>query len=189
MSEEEVQATPGAGSGASPQVPTEPQAEGFTPGLTREQQLESELAEAQDRYMRNLAETENFKKRVERERVEERAYSAQKVVVSLLPLVDNLERALNAAKAQGGEVEGPLVQLEKGVELVLKQFEEVLKKEGVQAVEAVIGQAFDPNFHQALLQEPSSEHAEGAVLEVLQKGYRMGDRLLRPTLVKVASAA
>jgi molecular chaperone GrpE len=68
-------------------------------------------------------------------------------------LVDNLERALNAAKAQGGEAEGPLAQLEKGVELVLKQFEEVLKKEGVSAVEAAVGQAFDPNFHQALLQE------------------------------------
>lgn len=181
MAEEEV------GSGASAQAP-EPQAEGFTPGLTREQQLEAELAEAQDRYMRNLAETENFKKRVERERVEERAYSSQKIVVSLLPLVDNLERALNAAKA-GGQAEGPLAQLEKGVELVLKQFEEALKKEGVSAVEAPIGQAFDPNYHQALLQEASSEHPEGSVLEVLQKGYRMGDRLLRPALVKVSAGS
>ena len=181
MSDEEAVQSPGA--------PEEPQADGFTPGLTREQQLESELAEAQDRYMRNLAETDNFKKRVERERVEERAYSSQKIVVSLLPLVDNLERALNAAKAQGGEAEGPLAQLEKGVELVLKQFEEALKKEGVSAVEAPVGQAFDPNFHQALLQEASSEHPEGAVLEVLQKGYRMGDRLLRPTLVKVSAGA
>jgi molecular chaperone GrpE (heat shock protein) len=112
MSETDPTQTPPVAAGA--ETAPEPSAEGFTPGLTREQQLESELAEAQDRYMRNLAETENFKKRVERERVEERAYSSQKIVVSLLPLVDNLERALNAAKAQGGEAEGPLAQLEKG---------------------------------------------------------------------------
>jgi molecular chaperone GrpE len=184
MSDESVEQIPQPETAAAGGVP-----EGFTPGLTREQQLEAELAEAQDRYMRNLAETENFKKRVARERVEERAYAAQEVVLSLLPLVDNLERALNAAKAQGGEAEGPLAQLEKGVDLVLKQFEDALKKQGVAVVEAPVGMAFDPNLHQALLQEPSSEHDEGAVLEVLQKGYKMGDRLIRPALVKVATAA
>jgi molecular chaperone GrpE len=183
MSDETAEQSPQPETAAAEAVP-----EGFTPGLTREQQLEAELAEAQDRYMRNLAETENFKKRVARERVEERAYAAQEVILGLLPLVDNLERALNAAKAQGGEAEGPLAQLEKGVDLVLKQFEEALKKQGVGVVEAPVGMAFDPNLHQALLQEPSSVHEEGAVLEVLQKGYKMGDRLIRPALVKVASA-
>ena len=168
--------------------------DGFTPGLTREQQLEAELADAQDRYMRNLAETDNFKKRVARERVEERAYAAQEVVLGLLPLVDNLERALSSAKIQA--IDGPttgagqaLVQLEKGVELVLKQFEEMLRKQGVAVVDAPVGVAFDPNFHQALLQEASAEHPEGSILEVLQKGYRMGDRLIRPALVKVSAAA
>jgi molecular chaperone GrpE len=184
MSDETLDQIPQPDSAADAPVP-----EGFTPGLTREQQLEAELSEAQDRYMRNLAETENFKKRVARERVEERAYAAQEVVLSLLPLVDNLERALSAAKAQGGEADGPLAQLEKGVDLVLKQFEEALKKQGVAVVEAPVGTPFDPNLHQALLQEPSSEHAEGSVLEVLQKGYRMGDRLIRPALVKVAAGA
>jgi molecular chaperone GrpE len=169
-------------------VPAGDTAAGFTPGLTREQQLEAELAEAQDRYMRNLAETENFKKRVARERVEERAFAAQEVVLGLLPLVDNLERALGAAKAQGSEGDQPLLQFEKGVELVLRQFDELLRKQGVNAVEAAKGQAFDPNVHQALLQEASTEHPEGSILEVLQKGYRLGDRLLRPALVKVASA-
>jgi molecular chaperone GrpE len=182
----EEQAPAGAPAEAAP---AEPSAEGFTPGLTREQQLESELAEAQDRYMRNLAETENFKKRVERERVEERAYSSQKIVGGLLPVIDNLERALAAAKAQGGEAPPPaLAQLEKGVELVLRQFEDMLKKEGVAMVPAEAGQEFDPNVHQALLQEPSTAYPEGAVLEVLQKGYKMGDRLLRPALVKVVAA-
>jgi molecular chaperone GrpE len=183
MSDETVEQPPQPEMAAAGPVP-----EGFTPGVTREQQLEAELADAQDRYMRNLAETENFKKRVARERVEERAFAAQEVVLGLLPLVDNLERALGAAKAQGSEGDAPLLQFEKGVELVLRQFEEVLRKQGVAVVEAPVGSAFDPNFHQALLQEPSAEHPEGSILEVLQKGYRLGDRLIRPALVKVAAA-
>jgi molecular chaperone GrpE len=171
----------------SPEIPTPA---GFEPGLppaepatNREAELEQELAEANDKYVRVLAETENFKKRVARERVEERAFAAQEVVVSLLPIADNLERALKAAHA-AGDVEGPLA---KGVELVLKQFEDALKKQGVSAVETVVGQPFDPQVHQPLLQEPAPGQPEGAILEVLQKGYRLGDRLLRPSLVKVAA--
>lgn len=172
----------------------EPSAEGFEPGLPtaepetdRESELEQELADAKDRYVRTLAEVENFKKRVARERVEERAFAAQEVVVSLLPILDNLDRALAAAKAQGDAgAEGPLA---KGVELVLRQFEDAMRKQGVSAVETVLGQPFDPNLHQPLLQEAAPGHAEGAILEVLQKGYRLGDRLLRPSMVKVATAA
>ena len=176
----------------------------FTPGLEtapapveagpepvegHEQQLEAELAEAKDRYLRTLAEVDNFKKRLARERVEERAYAAQEVVQSVLPVADNLERALASAKAQApaGGADPLLDQLIKGVELVVKQLEDALKKQGVSAVEAAVGQPFDANSHQPLLQEPSAEHDEGAILEVLQKGYRLGDRLLRPTLVKVAT--
>ena len=166
-----------------------PVPEGFEPGLPsaepatdREGELQKELDEAKDQYLRTLAEVENFKKRVARERVEERAYAAQEVIVGLLPIVDNLERAL--ASAQGGDASTEA--LRKGVELVLKQFEDVLRKQGVSAVDTPLGQAFDPHVHQPLLQEPSAEHEEGAVLEVLQKGYRLGDRLLRPSLVKTA---
>lgn len=168
-------------------------ADGFVPGLPgaepesdRESELEQELADAKDKYVRTLAEVENFKKRVARERVEERAYAAQDVLQSLLPIVDNLERALASAKGPDGIApEGPLGQLAKGVELVYKQLEDALKKQGVNAVETTLGQAFDPNVHQPLLQEPS-DLEEGAILEVLQKGYRLGDRLLRPSMVKVA---
>lgn len=169
-----------------------PVPEGFEPGLpsaepesNREQELELQLADANDKYVRILAETENFKKRVARERVEERAFAAQEVVVSLLPIADNLERALQAAHA-AGDVEGPLA---KGVELVLKQFEDALRKQGVVVVETPLGLPFDPNLHQPLLQEPAEGQPEGAVLEVLQKGYRLGDRLLRPSMVKVAAGA
>jgi len=168
-------------------------ADGFVPGLPgaepetdRESELEIELAEAKDKYLRTLAEVDNFKKRLARERVEERAYAAQEVLQSLLPIVDNLERALASTRGPDGAApEGPLGQLVKGVELVYKQLEDSLKKQGVVAVETTVGAPFDPNFHQPLLQEPS-ELEEGAILEVLQKGYRLGDRLLRPSMVKVA---
>ncbi|MGH7441540.1 MAG: nucleotide exchange factor GrpE [bacterium] len=156
---------------------------------SREQELQSALDEARDKYVRVLAETENFKKRVARERVEERAYAAQDAVQALLPVVDNLERALAAAKAvttAAQAADSPLAQLEKGVELVLRQFEDALRKQGVNAVETPLGKPFDPNLHQPLVQQDSSDAEEGAVLEVLQKGWRMGDRLLRPSMVKVA---
>jgi molecular chaperone GrpE len=180
-------------------APAPAPAEGFEPGLgaaapaepelTREQQLEADLADAKDRYLRTLAEVDNFKKRLARERVEERAYAAQEVLQSILPVADNLERALVSAKSQAPVqgVDPALDQLIKGVDLVVKQLEDALKKQGVSPVEAAVGQPFDANSHQPLLQEPSADHAEGAILEVLQKGYRLGDRLLRPTLVKVAT--
>ena len=185
---EEIQGDPAA-NGAGPEG-FEPSFTGAEAPPTREQELEAALAEAQDKYVRTLAETENFKKRMARERVEERAFSAQEVVQAFLPVVDNLERALAAAKAAAdvsSAPDSPLSQLEKGVELVLRQFEDALKKQGVVAVEAPVGKAFDPNLHQPLVQEEGSGHDEGAVLEVLQKGWRMGDRLLRPSMVKVAA--
>ncbi len=159
-------------------------------GSGREERLKAELAEAQDKYLRVVAETENFKKRVARERLEEKAFAAREVVLALLPVVDNLERALGAAKAAGaaGEAagEGPLAQLEKGVELVLRQFEDALRRQGVEAVSAEIGKPFDPNQHQPLTQVDDPAAVDGAVMAVLQKGWRMGDRLLRPCMVQVA---
>ena len=154
-----------------------------------EEVLAQELAEAKDKYLRTLAEVDNFKKRVARERVEERAYAAQDVVTSMLPIIDNLERTLAAAQASPAQENAALGQLLKGVELVAKQMEDALRKQGVMVVEASVGQIFDPNLHQPLLQEESADAVEGAILEVLQKGYRLGDRLLRPSMVKVATRA
>jgi molecular chaperone GrpE len=181
-------------------LPADGQSSDFTPGfeaapageepqLSREQQLEAELGEAKDKYLRTLAEVENFKKRLARERVEERAFAAQEIIQAVLPVADNLERALSSGKAQAPApgADPALEQLIKGVELVVKQFEDVLKKQGVVPVDTPIGKPFDPHQHQPLLQEPSADHEEGAVLELLQKGYRLGDRLLRPSMVKVAT--
>jgi molecular chaperone GrpE len=147
--------------------------------------LKLQLDELNDRYMRMLAETENYKKRVARERVEERSYAAQDAIQMVLPIADNLERALEAVPAEA-RAEGALAQLAKGVELTLRQFEDALRRLGVEPVVAQVGKPFDPNFHQALFHEDHAEHDEGAILAVLQKGYKMGERVLRPSMVKVS---
>ncbi len=134
-----------------------------------------------DKYLRMLADTENFKKRVARERGEERSYAAQETILAVLPLADNLGLALQAAKKANES--GPLV---KGVELSLRQFEDILRRLGVESVPAEIGKPFDPNLHQALFQEEHPEMEEGSILEVMQKGYKIGDRLIRPAMIKVS---
>jgi molecular chaperone GrpE len=103
------------------------------------------------------------------------------VLKDLLPIVDNFERALQAA---GSDTDS----LRKGVELIYQQMLDFLKKRGVTPIEA-LGADFDPNFHQAVIHETSGAHREGEVMEELQRGYMLGDRLLRPAMVKVAKTA
>jgi molecular chaperone GrpE len=142
--------------------------------------LRREKDAVQDRLLRTAAEFDNYRKRVDRERRDLGDYIAAEVVGELLPIIDNLERALDAASETD--------PLRKGVELTLKQMLEVLRKRGVKPIEA-LGADFDPNFHQAVIHEASSEHREGEVMEELQRGYLIGERLLRPAMVKVAKAA
>jgi molecular chaperone GrpE len=97
----------------------------------------------------------------------------------MLPIIDNLERALQAAP--GGEPEG----LRKGVELIHRQMLDLLRKRGARPIDS-LGADFDPNLHQAVVHEASDQHREGEVMEELQRGYVLGDRLLRPAMVKVA---
>jgi molecular chaperone GrpE len=156
-----------------------PQAEA-APELSIEEKLRAELNEANDKYLRMMAETENFKKRVQRERTEERQYSVQETVLAFLSVADNLDRALQAAITHG-----EAGQLSKGVELTLRQFEDTLRRLNVELLVVEKGQAFNPNLHQALFQEEHAEFEEGAILEVLQKGYKLGDRVIRPAMVKV----
>jgi molecular chaperone GrpE len=134
-----------------------------------------------DRLLRTAAEFDNYRKRIERERAEFAAFAASDVLTDLLPIVDNLERALEAATGAEGEA------LRKGVELIHKQMLDVLRRRGVKPIEA-LGADFDPNFHQAVIHESSTDHREGQVIGELQRGYMLGDRLLRPAMVKVAKA-
>ncbi|HWO40237.1 MAG TPA: nucleotide exchange factor GrpE [Candidatus Eisenbacteria bacterium] len=147
------------------------------------EQLELKEKEAQanyDRYLRQLAEVENFKKRMAREKEDMIRFANESLLRDMLPVIDNLERAI--AHAQGGGNGKPLVE---GVEMVLKGLLDVLAKHGLVPISA-IGQPFDPAVHEAMAQVESAAHAPNTVIEEHHKGYRLFDRLLRPALVSVA---
>jgi molecular chaperone GrpE len=144
------------------------------------EELRRERDTLQDRLLRTAAEFDNYRKRMDRERRELADYTAGEAVKELLPIIDNLERALQAAAEDD--------PLRKGVELIHRQMIEMLRKRGVTPIEA-LGADFDPNFHQAVIHEESAQHREGEVMEELQRGYVVGDRLLRPAMVKVAKTA
>jgi len=147
------------------------------------QQLESKEQEnkiLQDKYLRLYAEFENYKKRVARDQEEYAKYANERLLKELLPVVDNLERAIFHSK----EVQEPSKILE-GLELILKQCLEVMGKFGMNSIQSHL-QPFDPARHQALGQMESNEYEEGTVIEEVQKGYRFNDRILRPALVIVS---
>jgi len=139
--------------------------------------LEKERDEHLDDLKRVAAEFENYRKRVARDQASQAARAHERLVKELLPVLDDLERALEAASEHE---EG---KLEEGVRLVQRELQKALGKEGL--VEIETNGNFDPHVHEALLSQPS-EQDEGAILEVLQKGYRLGDRVLRPARVVVS---
>ena len=133
-----------------------------------------------DRLLRKTAEFDNYRKRVERDRQSMAEAVAADAVKDLLPLVDDLERALKAdSGAEGAEA------YRKGVELIHRQLLEILRKRGVRAIEA-LGTDFDPHFHEAIAHEPAAGRRDGEVIEEFGRGYMLGDRLIRPAIVKVA---
>jgi len=145
--------------------------------------LRRERDEAQDRLLRLQAEFDNYRKRIDRERRELGDHFAAELLTEFLPVVDDLERALEAATAS---TEPALANHRQGLELIHKQFLELLKRRQVAPIDA-LGADFDPNLHQAVGQEVSETHREGEIVEDMRRGYRLGDRLLRPSMVKVAT--
>jgi molecular chaperone GrpE len=143
--------------------------------------LEKEKRENWDRYLRTAADLENFRKRQRRELDDARFEAKSKVLKEMLPVVDNLERAIEHAMQQAGG--SPIVE---GVQLVLRQFLSAFERLDVTPIEAA-GQPFDPNLHEAISQT-ESDQPPGTVVQVLQRGYRSAERLLRPALVVVAKA-
>jgi molecular chaperone GrpE len=133
----------------------------------------------QDRLLRTAAEFDNYRKRMDRERRDLAEFVNAEVLGELLPIVDNFERALQAP------AQGDAESVKKGIELIHKQLFDLLKKRGVTPI-AALGADFDPNVHQAVIHEESADHREGEVMQELQRGYKIGDRLLRPAMVKVA---
>jgi molecular chaperone GrpE len=152
-------------------------------GLPKEVAAQLEASEA--RLLRLQADFENFRRRATRERTEANQYGHQNLVKDLLATVDNLERAIgHARQSEGGDLESLL----QGVELVQRELMAVLTKNGVVRVEAK-GQAFDPAVHEAMAQAPDDSVAPNTVIEEMQTGYKLRDRLLRPARVIVATAA
>ena len=144
-------------------------------------------AQERDQFLallqRTQADFENYQKRNQREREQERRYWHGAFAMDLLPVIDNMDRAMTAAK-QAGE-SGPLVQ---GVGMVQTQLLDMLNRHGITPIDA-LGKPFDPNLHQAIMQQPSADHPPQTVIQVLQQGFMIHDRVLRPVGVIVSAPA
>jgi molecular chaperone GrpE len=153
-----------------------------SPGSTadRGEELQRERDEFKDLLLRKTAEFDNYRRRTERERQAQSETAAADLLGALLPLVDDLERALQAdTGSEGADA------YRRGVELIHRQLMDTLRKRGVRPIEA-LGADFDPHRHQAVAHEAASGHRDGEVIEEYRRGYMLGDRLLRPSMVKVA---
>ena len=144
--------------------------------------IQKERDELHDRLLRKTAEFDNLRKRVERDRKDMIEWAAADVLGDLLVIVDDFDRALAAPAPPEAQ------SVKAGLELIHRQLSELLKKRGVTVVEA-LGADFDPHLHQAVAYEEVAGAREGEVVGVLAKGYKLGDRLLRPAMVKVAKAS
>ncbi|WP_018752757.1 nucleotide exchange factor GrpE [Paenibacillus sanguinis] len=144
------------------------------------EKLRAENEEGQQRLLRTQADFDNFRRRTVKEKEELGKYASAKLITELLPVIDNFQRALGTA---GDSPEA--ASYTKGVEMIFRQLEGVLSAEGLVPMETV-GQPFNPEFHQAIMQVESEEYEEGIVVEEVQKGYMLKDKVLRPAMVKVS---
>lgn len=141
---------------------------------------ERDCAESKDRYLRLCAEFENYKKLAQRDQTDYAKYAAEKVIKELLPVADNLERAIAHARSANAD---PVIV--NGLDLIARQLQDALQKAGAEPI-AALGKPFDPSLHQALAQMESSEHEPETVIEEAQRGYVLHGRILRPSLVTVS---
>jgi molecular chaperone GrpE len=144
------------------------------------QELEAKLEEAENRILRLQADFENFRRRTRLDREAAEKYRAQSLVTDILPVLDNFERAL---KVEADDEKSKSIL--QGMEMIYRQLLDALKKEGVEAIECV-GMQFDPHLHHAVMQVEDSEYESNIVVEELQKGYKLKDRVIRPSMVKVS---
>jgi len=142
------------------------------------QKAKEELAEEKDKFIRLQAETDNFRKRLSREKDEFSQYANERLFKELIPIFDNLERALE-------DPSNDIKVLNEGLEMILKQFSSFLKKENVELINA-IGEQFDPTIHEVLTSEESSEHDENTIITQFVKGYTINSRVLRPSQVVIS---
>lgn len=157
----------------------EVQAEDVDPKDEKIQELEKLANDNEEKYLRLYAEFENYKRRIQNENQINKTYQAQGVLTDILPSIDNIERAL--------QIEGDdesFKSLQKGVQMVHESLLRALKDNGLEEIE-VEGQEFDPNLHQAVVQDDNPDFKSGEITQELQKGYKLKDRVLRPSMVKV----
>ncbi|KQT05949.1 MAG: nucleotide exchange factor GrpE [Bradyrhizobium sp.] len=148
--------------------------------------LQKEAAEARDRMLRTLAEMENLRKRTSKEVADARLYGITGFARDVLDIADNLQRALDAVPAEArANADAGLKGLIEGVELTERSLHSALEKHGVKKLDPQ-GQKFDPNFHQAMFEVPDASVPSGTVVQIMQAGYTIGERVLRPALVGVA---
>jgi len=152
--------------------------------LSEVEVLQKKLAECEDKYLREYAEFDNIKKRMEKEKFQAIGYAHEQFARDLLSVIDALDNA--AVSIEGKEEVTPemFAQLKEGIELTISQFGKTFEKHGVELVSVENG--FDPNFHEAVMKVDSPEHEEGQIVQVLQKGYKIKDRLLRSAMVSIA---
>ncbi len=168
----EADSTPVAGS--------EPQAESNPVIIEFEKQLaeaQSQTAEYKDGWQRSVADFQNYRRRVEAEKAETYQLAVGSIIKRYLPVLDDMERALSARPAGLAWVDG--------VELICRKLQTILEAEGLKRIEAD-GQMFDPNFHEAIMQEPVEGVESGRIIAVVQNGYMLGERVIRPAMVRVA---
>ena len=168
--------------GAAPEQPTPAQADPLAEAQLALANVQAEAAKNWDLYLRERAELENFRKRTQRDKEEFRLFTRKELLLEVLPVLDNLERALEHA-GQGGEGQG----LVAGVTMTVAQFRKVVEDLGARPM-VTVGTPFDPALHQAMAQQETTEQPSGTVISEYQKGYLLHDRLLRPALVVVAKA-
>ncbi|MCP8616915.1 nucleotide exchange factor GrpE [Salirhabdus salicampi] len=142
------------------------------------EQLQEDNATLQDKLVRTQADFDNFRKRMKKEKEQDLKYKSQSVMTELLPVLDNFERALQTEQSDNSQ------GFVEGVEMVYRQLKQALEKEGLEEI-ATVGEQFDPHLHQAVMQASEADKDDNEVVEELQKGYKLKDRVIRPAMVKV----
>ena len=154
------------------------------PAVDELETVRAERDDYKDRFMRALADAENARKRADKERREAEQYSGSKLARDMLPVYDNLQRALAAASEEQREAMGAVLE---GVELTMRELASVFRKHGIQTISPQKGDKFDPQRHEAMFEAPAPGTVQGEIIEVMAEGFMLHDRLLRPAQVGVSS--
>lgn len=181
MTDEQKQAE--AAEAASQGEEATPQVEEAPSTAAEVERLQALVVDLKNQLARTQADWENYKRRVAREKEDLQAFANQRLLLGLLPVLDNLDRALATAPASGDE------KLRQGVEMTARSFRDSLAKEGVTGIDASPGQSFDPVLHEAVMTVENPEYGEDQIVLEFQKGYKLGDRVIRPSRVQVNKLA